>query len=85
MPSKERTYSFFIFYFLLFISFASCSVQKQIARSAKADVLDNKSLQAAHVGISIFDPGTNKYLYNHQGDKFFVPASNTKIVWWAQG
>ena len=58
---------------------ASCSVQKQIAKSAKEDVLSNKALTAAHVGISIFDPAENKYLYNYQGDKYFVPASNTKI------
>jgi len=63
----------------LLIIIASCSVEKQIARSAKANVLDTKALQTAHVGISIFDPGTNKYLYNYQGDKYFVPASNTKI------
>ncbi len=62
---------------LLIIS--SCSIEKQIAKSAKADVLDAKALQTAHVGISIFDPATNKYLYNYQGDKYFVPASNTKI------
>jgi D-alanyl-D-alanine carboxypeptidase/D-alanyl-D-alanine-endopeptidase (penicillin-binding protein 4) len=59
--------------------FSSCSIQKQIDRSAKADVLTNKALQAAHVGLSIFDPSANKYLYNYQGDKYFVPASNTKI------
>lgn len=57
----------------------SCSVTKQIARSAKEDVLNNKALTAAHVGISIFDPTANKYLYNYQGDKYFVPASNTKL------
>ena len=28
---------------------------------------------------SIFDPAANKYLYNYHGDKYFVPASNTKI------
>jgi len=59
--------------------FFSCTVQQQIAKSAKADVLDTKALQTAHVGISIFDPAANKYLYNYQGDKYFVPASNTKI------
>lgn len=57
----------------------SCSVTKQLSQSAKADVLDAKALQTAHVGISIFDPSTNKYLYNYQGDKYFVPASNTKL------
>ncbi|MBL7732260.1 MAG: D-alanyl-D-alanine carboxypeptidase, partial [Chitinophagaceae bacterium] len=52
---------------------------KKIARSVEADVLTSKALQTAHVGISIFDPATDKYLYNYQGDKYFVPASNTKI------
>jgi serine-type D-Ala-D-Ala carboxypeptidase/endopeptidase (penicillin-binding protein 4) len=69
---------------LLIINFSlllitSCSVSKQIAKSAKADVLDAKALQTAHIGISIFDPAANKYLYNYQGDKYFVSASNTKL------
>jgi D-alanyl-D-alanine carboxypeptidase/D-alanyl-D-alanine-endopeptidase (penicillin-binding protein 4) len=59
--------------------FTSCSIEKQIGKSAKEDVLDTKALQAAHVGISIFDPAADKYLYNYQGDKYFVPASNTKL------
>ena len=42
-------------------------------------MLDAKALQTAHIGISIFDPAANKYLYNYQGDKYFVPASNTKL------
>lgn len=62
---------------LTFLS--SCSFQKQIAKSAKADVLDAKALQTAHVGISIYEPATGKYWYDYQGDKYFVPASNTKI------
>ena len=33
----------------LLILFSSCSVEKQIAKSAKADVLDTKALQTAHV------------------------------------
>jgi serine-type D-Ala-D-Ala carboxypeptidase/endopeptidase (penicillin-binding protein 4) len=62
-----------------FLIFLSCSVQKQIAKSANDVVLSNKALQAAHVGLSLFDPASNTYLYNYQGDKYFVPASNTKI------
>lgn len=62
-----------------YLFFASCSVQKEIARSAKTDVLDTKALQTAHVGISIFEPATNKYWFNYQGDHYFVPASNTKL------
>lgn len=42
-------------------------------------VLKEEALQTAHVGISIYEPATGKYWYNYQGDKYFVPASNTKL------
>lgn len=66
---------------LILISYllASCSIQKQISRTAREDVLTVKALRTAHVGISIFEPATGKYWFNYQGDKYFVPASNTKI------
>jgi D-alanyl-D-alanine carboxypeptidase/D-alanyl-D-alanine-endopeptidase (penicillin-binding protein 4) len=59
--------------------FASCSLQKQISKSATQFVLKDSSLTTAHVGISIYEPATNKYWYNYRGDHYFVPASNTKI------
>jgi D-alanyl-D-alanine carboxypeptidase/D-alanyl-D-alanine-endopeptidase (penicillin-binding protein 4) len=62
-----------------FLIFTSCGIQKQISKSATALVLKDSSLTTAHVGISIFEPATNKYWYNYQGDHYFVPASNTKI------
>jgi D-alanyl-D-alanine carboxypeptidase/D-alanyl-D-alanine-endopeptidase (penicillin-binding protein 4) len=58
--------------------FTSCSIQQKISKSAK-QVINDSSLLTAHVGISIYDPETGKYWYNYQGDKYFVPASNTKI------
>lgn len=71
--TRFSLFSFFLIYF------ASCSVQKKIGRSAEEDVLDAAALKTAHVGISIYDAASGKYLYNYQGDKYFVPASNTKI------
>src|SRR5215470_9821503 len=64
---------------LLLIFLVSCSLQKKIAKSAGQTVLKDSSLATAHIGISIFEPATNKYWYNYQGDHYFVPASNTKI------
>jgi D-alanyl-D-alanine carboxypeptidase/D-alanyl-D-alanine-endopeptidase (penicillin-binding protein 4) len=63
--------------FIIFLS--SCSIQKQITKTANKDVLDAAPLQTAHIGISIYEPATNKYWYDYQGDKYFVPASNIKI------
>jgi D-alanyl-D-alanine carboxypeptidase/D-alanyl-D-alanine-endopeptidase (penicillin-binding protein 4) len=61
------------------VSFFSCTSTRQIAKSARETVLNDEALQTAHVGISIYEPATGKYLYNYQGDKYFVPASNTKL------
>ncbi|MCB0284893.1 MAG: D-alanyl-D-alanine carboxypeptidase [Calditrichaeota bacterium] len=74
-----RQFLFIILHSVFIIFFASCSVSKKLSKSAKENVLSNKAFQTAHVGISVYDPATNKYLYNYQGDKYFVPASNIKI------
>lgn len=50
-----------------------------MAKSARKNVFKDSALQTAHVGISIYEPATGKYWYNYQGDKYFVPASNTKL------
>ena len=56
----------------------SCSIQQKISKSAK-QVINDSSLLTAHTGISIYEPASGKYWYNYHGDKYFVPASNTKI------
>ncbi len=63
--------------FLVLIT--SCSMQKKIAKEARQDILTNADFLPAHVGISLYDPSTQQYLYNYQADKFFIPASNTKL------
>jgi serine-type D-Ala-D-Ala carboxypeptidase/endopeptidase (penicillin-binding protein 4) len=61
------------------ITVVSCSPSKLIAKSAKQNLLNEGGLKTAHVGISVYEPATGKYWYNYQGDKYFVPASNTKL------
>ncbi len=58
---------------------ASCSAEQKIARAAQREVTGTAALRTAHVGISIYEPASGKYLFSYQGDKYFVPASNTKI------
>ncbi|MGH2646974.1 MAG: D-alanyl-D-alanine carboxypeptidase [Ginsengibacter sp.] len=72
-------------YFLFLISLSSllltsCSVSKKINLAAKKDLLRNESFISAHTGISIYEPASGKYWYNYQGDKYFTPASNTKLA-----
>ncbi len=63
--------------FCLFL--ISCSMQKMIGKEAKLDIINNTDFAPAHVGISLYDPSTQQYLYNYQGEKSFVPASNMKL------
>jgi len=67
------------FFLPLLFLLASCSYQKQLGKVAKKQLLNDSSLVAAHIGISIYEPATGKYWYNYQHDKYFVPASNVKI------
>lgn len=66
------------FLFLFVISFA-CSPNRQLAKSAKNTLINAGVLNKAHIGITLYEPATNKYWFDYQGDKYFVPASNTKI------
>ena len=61
----------------MFIS--ACSSTAKIRKAAKAFYADS-SLAGSEVGISIYDPAKNKFIYDHQGDYYFVPASNVKIL-----
>ena len=70
---------FFIFNFSFLIALASCSVSKQISKQANATLLNDSAISKGHIGISIYEPATNTYWYNYNADKYFIPASNTKL------
>lgn len=57
----------------------ACSVNKKISKQAAATLLKDSAILPAHMGISIFEPATGKYWYNHNAEKYFIPASNTKL------
>ena len=58
---------------------SSCSVSKQISKQANTILLNDTAISTGHIGISIYEPATNKYWYNYNADKYFIPASNTKL------
>ena len=41
--------------------------------------LDNKELRSAHVGVYVYDDSAKKVIADYQSDKYFTPASNTKL------
>lgn len=70
---------FLLVSWFLLLLLSGCSITKQISRKAKADIIYSETFSSAHTGISIYEPATGKYWYDYQGNKYFVPASNTKI------
>lgn len=66
--------------FLISISFLiGCSspkrvVKKNIEKSLLSDLYDNQ-----FTGFVVFDPEKKDILYNFNGERYFTPASNTKI------
>ena len=70
---------FLILNFSFFILNSSCSLQRKLNTAAEENILAVSDLQTAHIGICIYEPASNKYWYKYQSNKYFVPASNTKI------
>jgi len=67
-----------IFFAAILIS--SCSISKKINRPATEYLLHDEAFVHAHTGISVYEPATGKYWYNYQAEKYFTPASNTKLA-----
>ena len=54
---------------------AACSPSQRLHKAidrTEADFHD-------HIGFTLYDPEKKKTLFDHQGDRYFIPASNTKI------
>ncbi len=73
----KKNYWFVILFAIVFLQ--ACSSSHFICQTAKQEIFQEPDLQSAHVGISIYDVAANSFLYNYQGDKYFIPASNTKL------
>ena len=72
-------FSYLPFTALIVYTFTGCSVYKQINKQAKTILLKDTAIATGHIGISIYEPATNKYWYNHNETHYFIPASNTKL------
>ena len=53
----------------------ACSSQRYLTTAVHQAEMDFKD----HIGLVLYDPAQRKLMYDHQGDRYFTPASNTKI------
>lgn len=59
----------------ILVLIASCSPKSLV----KKDLVRLENDLKEHTGFLLYDPATKKNLIDHQADKYFTPASNTKI------
>ena len=79
-----------IFFLVLcgFFLFASCkskkdlssqTTSKKLPRSVKEWIENSETFNNSFTGFALYDPKKKKMIYQQDADKYFTPASNTKI------
>ncbi len=66
-------------FFSFLLLFCSCSTTGQVTQKQVSAFTDDSAIITGHVGISIYEPATGKYLYNYNAEKNFTPSSNVKL------
>ena len=64
----------FLLLMLFFVSCKSTKITRNLDKKLTTSFFNNQ-----FTGIYIYDVNADKVVYNHQGKKYFTPASNTKI------
>lgn len=81
---QKKIYFLFILYLLLAMGCRSKkdlanTTQKKIPTSVQEFVEESDIFNNSFTGFALYDPKKEKMIYQHDADKYFTPASNTKI------
>ncbi|TDN84321.1 D-alanyl-D-alanine carboxypeptidase/D-alanyl-D-alanine-endopeptidase (penicillin-binding protein 4) [Salegentibacter sp. 24] len=68
-----------ISFFLLIILLGGCSTSRKISKPLDEIFKESPVFRQGFAGFIVIDPKANKTLYSHNADKYFTPASNTKL------
>jgi D-alanyl-D-alanine carboxypeptidase/D-alanyl-D-alanine-endopeptidase (penicillin-binding protein 4) len=79
MQQQRNVFSFWQGGLWLILLLSSCSTQWQVQKIAHRQLAKTEAFDKAHWGVSILAVDANKYWYDQNGQKYFVPASNVKI------
>ena len=70
----------FIFHIIFLLLSCTGFAQVKHAGNYFDQFVTDAVFKSAHLGVSVYDPINKKFLHSYQSDKYFVPASNTKII-----
>lgn len=60
-------------------AFTACSSTGKLVKSFTKKYVQDSALANAHIGVAVFDETHQKNILQYNSNKYFVPASNTKI------
>jgi D-alanyl-D-alanine carboxypeptidase/D-alanyl-D-alanine-endopeptidase (penicillin-binding protein 4) len=72
-------YAFGLLIVLLFVISETNAQSTIIGNGPLRKLLENNELKSAHVGLYVYDDSSKKEIADYQSEKYFVPASNTKL------
>ncbi|MBX9782313.1 MAG: D-alanyl-D-alanine carboxypeptidase [Chitinophagaceae bacterium] len=65
--------------FLTAVFLYSCSPAQKLSKHFQKEYLTDSAFTHAHVGVAVYDATDQKTILQYNSNKYFVPASNTKI------
>lgn len=73
--------SFKIFFLFISSSFilTSCSSVKRASHRIEDNLESSSVFRQSFAGLAVYDPVEHKMIFEHNADKYFTPASNTKL------
>jgi D-alanyl-D-alanine carboxypeptidase/D-alanyl-D-alanine-endopeptidase (penicillin-binding protein 4) len=57
----------------------SCATEQKMTRKVSKIFAKSQVLKQYHAGFALYDPANKKMVYQQDADKYFIPASNTKL------
>ncbi|PKD16593.1 D-alanyl-D-alanine carboxypeptidase [Salegentibacter salinarum] len=67
------------FFLLIIIALSSCSTTRKISKPLDKILNESTVFKQGFAGFMLVDPEKDKTIYSHNADKYFTPASNTKL------
>lgn len=79
MPSNKIQFTFFVLSTFCLFALSSCSGNKMIAKKVAKTFKNSSVIKQYQVGFALYNMDDKKMIFEKDADKYFTPASNTKL------